>query len=279
MKRIHFIEIGDEPWCPLAIRRGVTDYCRFVTEVTGAFNAVAPLLAGALKKTGARSILDMGSGAGGPWLRLQPLLRQLGVDVPVCLSDHDPNIEALERARRLSGGAITYHAEPVDATQVPAELTGFRTIFSAFHHLRPDQARAALADAAAKGQGIAVFDWTRPSILLFPLLLGTPLRVMIATPFIRPFRWSRLFWTYLVPALPLVLLFDMVVSLLRVYSQQELRDLTAGLDHYHWEVGAVRGKWMPIPVTYLIGTPKENGLAQTDGGGRPADEAARQSGP
>ena len=260
MKRIHFIEIGDEPWCPREIRRGVTDYCRFVTEVTGAFNPVAPLLVEALKKTGARRILDMGSGAGGPWLRLQPLLRQMGLDVPVCLTDHDPNIEALERAQKLSQGAVTYRPQPVDATDVPAELTGFRTIFQAFHHLRPDQARAALADAAAKGQGIGVFDWTRPSILLFPLLpllLFTPLRVMIATPFIRPFRWSRLFWTYIVPALPLVLMFDTIVSLLRMYGVQEMRDLTAGLDRYHWDIGTVRARPIPVRITYLIGAPKE----------------------
>jgi hypothetical protein len=252
MKRIHFIEIGDQPWCPRAIRRGVTDYCRFVTEMSGFFNPVAPLLAAALKKTGARRILDLGSGAAGPWLGLLPLLRRMGVDVPVCLSDHDPNLEALDRARRLSRGAITYHSRPVDATQVPAELTGFRTMFSAFHHLRPDQARAALADAAAKGQPIAVFD-ARPNLLLLPLLLLTPLRVLLATPFIRPFRWSRLFWTYLVPALPLVLLFDQVVSLLRMYSVPELRDLAAGLDHYHWDVSTVRAKPLPVQLTYLIG--------------------------
>jgi hypothetical protein len=47
MKRIHFIEIGDDPWCPRGIRRGVTDFCRFVTEHSGLFNAVAPLSAGA----------------------------------------------------------------------------------------------------------------------------------------------------------------------------------------------------------------------------------------
>jgi hypothetical protein len=257
MKRIHFIEIADEPWCPSGIRHGVTDYCRFVTEVSGAFNAIAPLLAGALKKTGARSVLDLGSGAAGPWLRLQPRLRQLGVDVPVCLSDHNPNLEAFERAQRLSQGAITYYTKPVDATHVPGELSGFRTFFSAFHHLRPDQARAALADAVARGEGIAVFDWTRPSLLLLPLVLVTPLRVLLATPFIRPFRWSRLFWTYLVPALPLVLLFDVVVSLLRMYSVEELRDLTAGLDRYHRDIGTVRGKPIPIPVTYLIGVPVE----------------------
>ena len=65
MKRIHFIEIGDEPWCPRGIRRGVTDFCRFVTEHSGLFNAVAPLLGDAIRKTGAHRILDMGSGAGG----------------------------------------------------------------------------------------------------------------------------------------------------------------------------------------------------------------------
>src|SRR5262245_40583745 len=94
MRRIHFIEIGDEPWCPTVIRRGVTDYCRFVTQVSGAFNPVAPLLAAALRKTAAQAIVDLGSGAGGPWLSLQPLLHKLGFDLPVCLSDHDPNLEA-----------------------------------------------------------------------------------------------------------------------------------------------------------------------------------------
>ena len=258
MKRMHLIEIGDEPWCPRGIRRGVTDYCRFVTQHSGYFNPVAPLLAAALKKTGARRVLDMGSGAGGPWLGLLPKLRAMGVDAPVCLSDHDPNIEALEWAQKRSQGALSYNPEPVDATQVPAGLTGFRTMFSAFHHLRPDQARAALADAAAKGQGIGVFDGARPSPFLLPLLLGTPLRVLLVTPFIRPFSWWRLFWTYIVPALPLVLLFDVIVSLLRMYSVPELRELTAGLDHYCWDIGTVRARPIPVRITYLIGVPKES---------------------
>jgi hypothetical protein len=146
----------------------------------------------------------------------------------------------------------------VDATRVPRELPGFRTVFTAFHHLRPDQARAVLADAVGKGEGIAVFECARRGIL--PLLgtLPTPLRVLLATPFIRPFRWSRLFWTYLVPVVPLVLVFDSVVSVLRVYSVQELRELTAGLGRYRWDIGTVRGRPIPIPITYLVGVPVEN---------------------
>jgi hypothetical protein len=182
----------------------------------------------------------------------------MGLEVTVCLSDHNPDLETFERAGRLSQQAITCYPKPVDATQVPSALPGFRTLFSAFHHLRPDEARAALADAVAKGEGIAVFECGQRSILMLLLVLPTPLRVLLAAPFIRPFRWSRLFWTYLVPVFPLVLLFDSVVSCLRIYNVQELRGLTAGLDRYRWDIGIVRGKPIPIPITYLIGVPIEN---------------------
>src|SRR5262249_35471345 len=163
--------------------------------------------------------------------------------------------KAFERVSHLSKGAITYYSLPVDATRVPDQLCGFRTMFQAFHHLRPEQARVLLAGAVAKGEGIGVFESGNRSILTFLEALGTPVRVLLLAPFIRPFRWSRLFWTYLVPALPLVLLFDVIVSCLRVYSGPELRDLTAGLNHYKWDIGTVRGKW--IPISYMIGVPVE----------------------
>ena len=70
MRRKHLIEISDEPWCPRSIRHAVTDFCRFVTQMSGAFNPVAPLLVAALRKAGARRVLDLGSGAAGPWLGL-----------------------------------------------------------------------------------------------------------------------------------------------------------------------------------------------------------------
>src|ERR687888_888958 len=88
MRRMHLIELSDTAWCPRAVRHAVTDFSRFVTEMTGAYHPIAPLLAGALQRAGARRVLDLGSGAGGPWLRLQPLLREHGADVTVCLTDY-----------------------------------------------------------------------------------------------------------------------------------------------------------------------------------------------
>ena len=78
----------------------------------------------------------------------------------------------------------------------------------------------------------------------------------VVTPLIRPFRWSRLLWTYVIPIIPLVLLFDGVVSCLRTYRPQELREIIEKLtaSDYQWEVGEhsrVRGQ---MPITYLIGS-------------------------
>lgn len=260
MKRLHLIEIEDQPWCPRVIRDYATDYLQFATVATKAYASVMPLLADALKRTDSRRILDLCSGGTGPWLDLLPMLRAAGVDASIRLTDKYPNREAFERASRESHGAITRHFEPVDARTVPAELAGFRTMFSAFHHFRPEQAQVILADAFNQRQGIAVFEagQRNPKMLLSMLLV--PLAVLLMTPFIRPFRWSRLLWTYLIPAVPLINLFDGFVSCLRMYSVEELGSLTAGLtsDGYTWTAGTVSGQRVPMPVTYLIGVPIEN---------------------
>ena len=61
------------------------------------------------------------------------------------------------------------------------------------------------------------------------------------------------------PILPIVLLIDSIVSMLRIYNTEELRDLTTGLGCYHWSAGTVQGKPIPFPVLYLVGVPIERG--------------------
>lgn len=242
------------------IRDYATDYLQFAIVVTKAYASAVPLLADALRRTETRRILDLCSGGAGPWVDLLPSLRAAGVDAPIRLTDKYPNREAFERAGRESHGVITGHLESVDATEVPVELGGFRTMFSAFHHFRPEQARDILADALKKRQGIAVFEAGQRNAKMLLSMFLVPLAVVLLTPFIRPFRWSRLLWTYLIPAVPLINFFDGFVSCLRMYRVEELRSLTAGFtsDDYTWTAGTVEGKRVPMPVTYLIGLPVGN---------------------
>jgi len=223
---------------------------------------MVPVLVRALQSSGTRHVLDLCSGAGGPWFWLQPVLAEQGLKVSVCLTDKYPNLEVQGSLSdsNLAGQAIRYHPEPVDVTRVPDELAGFRTLFSAFHHFRPEQARAILADAMRKRQGIAIFEGTHHSAVAMLLMLLVPQMVLLLTPFIRPFRWSRLFWTYLIPVVPLTSFFDGLVSCLRTYSVQELRELTEklGAKDYQWEIGELKSTAGPIPITYLIGVPNKN---------------------
>ena len=260
MKRFHLFEIEDLPWCPRTLRDALTDYLQFVLVATKPYAAMVPLLATALQRTGARRVLDLCSGAAGPWLWLQPVLAEMGASVSVCLTDKYPNTEAFARLSSLTNQAISYHPQPVDAARVPGELPGFRTMFTAFHHFRPQQARAVLGDAVCQREGIGVFEAGQRSSLAILLTLLAPLVLIVVTPLIRPFRWSRLLWTYLIPLVPLVTLFDGLVSCLRIYNVHELKDLAAGFDSsdYHWEIGTVQSKTAPVPITYLIGVPVEH---------------------
>jgi hypothetical protein len=257
MKRFHLFEIEDQPWCPRTLRDALTDYLQFALVTMKPYAAMVPLLASALQSTGARRVLDLCSGAAGPWLWLHPVLAEMGVSVSVCLTDKYPNKEAFARLSSVTHQAISYHPQPVDAARVPGELLGFRTMFTAFHHFSPEQARAVLADAVCQRQGIGIFEAGQRSILAIMLTLLAPLVLLFVTPVIRPFRWSRLLWTYLIPLVPMVTLFDGLVSCLRIYTVQELNDLVAGLDatNYRWEIGTVKTTTTVVPVTYLIGVP------------------------
>jgi len=258
MRRVHLLEIEDQAWCPRPVRDGGTDWLHFMANTHKAFNAIAPRLRDAMRRAGVDRIVDLCSGGGGPWLALAPVLEQSG-RVEVQLTDYYPNLPALRRICTASDGRIGYRAERVDATDVPAALDGVRTIFNGFHHFRPRDAQAILADTVRKRRAIAVVEGSDSRLLGIIFILLMPLMMLAMTPRIRPFRWSRLLLTYVLPAIPLLGLFDGIVSMLRIYNPRELREMVAGIpgaDSFDWDIGTQPVKGSPIGLTYLIGVPR-----------------------
>ncbi|MBC7446667.1 MAG: class I SAM-dependent methyltransferase [Hymenobacteraceae bacterium] len=236
------------------------DALTWAIEHARVYEAIVPRLADALARSGAAELVDLGSGGGGGIRAVQRGLREaLGQPVPVTLTDLYPNQPAFERLAAESGGVIRFRAGAVDATAVPADLPGFRTIFSAFHHFPEPLARHVLASAVATGAGIGVFEGAGKRWWEWPALwLGAPLILLLVTPFLRPFRWSRLALTYLVPLIPLGVLWDGTASLCRLYPPADLRRLAQEADpqnRYEWTCG-VQPAGFGRSVTYLVGVPK-----------------------
>lgn len=255
LPRVHAFEIHELPGCPDLLRRIATDYLRTVAEVFDAFEPVAPLLERALRASGGQRIIDLCSGGSGPVVRLaESIALGPGSAPEVVLTDLHPNLPAFRWAADHARARVDYERQSVDALAVPEHLQGVRTIFDAFHHFRPEQARRLLADAARRGQPLLVVEATQRSLpALVGMLLFVPLLVLVLTPFVRPFSVGRLLLTYVVPlAVPLIS-FDGLVSCLRSYTPAELRALTAGLEtpDYTFEVGQLKARGGML--TYVLG--------------------------
>lgn len=261
--RLHGFELEDQAWFPATIRDLATDYLHFMETRFGLHRPIVAVLAGALRASGSRQILDLCSGGSGPIAALQRALADQGLDVRCTLTDRFPNLSAFRRAEAESRGRINFVAEPVDARAVPAHLHGFRTLFNAFHHFRPADATAVLRSATEAGQPIGIFEIPERTLPIVASFLLTPLVVLLATPFLRPFRWRRLLWTYLIPLVPLTCFWDGLVSQLRAYTVAELDRLAqdVGTETYIWCAGRVPMPSLPGHITYLIGYPRSPAAA------------------
>jgi len=259
MRRIQLAEIIDQKWCPASIRDGITDYLGWFEYFWHMYRPIVPGLKMVLNKLRTDRIIDLCSGSGGPWIHLCKELADLKEHAPtVYLTDLYPNNSAFESSNDLSSGRILFCREPVSATNVPAHLTGFRTMFSAFHHFPPQMAKSILLDAVRNKQGIAIFEISQRHPLVIFSMFFSPILVILSMPLVKPFRWQRLFWTYVIPVIPLVFMFDTIVSCLRTYSPEELQELIkeiASGDTYCWDVGVKTTNHTKTGVTYLIGYP------------------------
>jgi hypothetical protein len=261
MTRIAAPELEDYSWFPVPMRDAITGFLRVAAETLGVQRLAVPMVLEALSTldgAGATRIVDLCSGGGGPVLELVRGLEQHhGKRVDALLTDKFPNHRAFERAEHELPGRVTGRRESMDATQVPAELLGVRTIFNAFHHLPPPLARAVLADAAQQQQPILTFDFVERSVLGFGTAATTPLSFPLLLPFVRPVSALALALTYAVPLLPAVTLWDGLASCLRAHSPQELEAMVDGLARPDYQFRVVRQRipGRPHYVTSVIGMP------------------------
>lgn len=257
MKRRQFIELHELAWFPRLWRDLLTDFMSFFAKRFRPYAAIADKLHAAMLTCGEEEILDLCSGAAEPVLTVQEELARRGINVVVTVTDLYPNEHVFHRLEAPRRPAVRCLHRPIDAVRVPADLPGFRTFFSAFHHFQPDEAAKILADGVRRRRGIGIFEYTERSLRRWgPLILCMPALVWIATPFIRPRTASRLVWTYLIPVVPLVAAWDALVSVLRSYHPQELLALARRIDDgvYRWDAGRV-DVGAGCRVTYLLGVP------------------------
>ena len=258
MGRVHAFEFEDLKWFPRNLRNYATDFLRFGANRFDLYKPVISIIQKGIEHAGNNTIVDIASGGGGGLIKIASHLKETNPVLKIILSDYYPNHAAFESTKRMMPETFEYVFESVDAMAMPPSLKGLRTQFLSFHHFRPEQAKAILQNAIDSQQPIAIFEGQQRNLKsMIPMLLS-PFTVLFTTPFIRPFKFGRIVFTYLIPVIPLFIMWDGIISVLRTYTVEELNTMILELSHYDqfvWEVGIAKGQ--PVNVGYLLGVPRK----------------------
>lgn len=181
------------------------------------------------------------------------------------LTDIHPHLEAWAAAAKKSAN-LRFVARSVDAGDAPRDLGQgegkkvFRLFNLAFHHFDDGLARRILRNTLETSEGFGIFELQgRTAASLFTVSMMWPLLLLI-TPFYYWRSPGHLFFTYLVPVIPFVLVFDGYVSSLRTRNPRELLELMEGVEEVEgWKFrgGSELHTWPTGEMTWFIGVREE----------------------
>lgn len=259
MRRFHALEWEDLQWFPSSWRDYGTDFLKFIAIKSDIYKPIVPILKKGIDASGHHNWVDCASGGGSGLINIAKNLKQDYPQLKIILTDYYPNVKAFEQTRAEYPEVFQFESSSVNAIALPSHLQGsFRTLFGAFHHFRPDDARTILQNAVDTHSPIAIFEPIGKNAMSIISMVFVILNVLLFTPFIRPVRWSVLPFIYMLPIIPLYILWDGIASIIRAYSENELNEMVNTLkakDSFDWEIGQVKNGAMPI--SYLLGTPRK----------------------
>lgn len=231
MKRLHLEEIHEQDWCPQLFRDSLTDFLSVIWK-TGVYTRAADRMAEMLQRTDRKLVVDLCSGAGG---YLPGILKRVREKLPGRpLHAYKTDLYPHRRYFAADSEDVTYWTEPLSAEQAMEKFDALFSMFSALHHFDEPQLARFFETAAKEKRAIAFFDVSQRRWLtdILPNLF-LPGLFLAAAPFLRPFLWKRLLFTYLIPAIPLMVMADGFISRMRAYTVPELEALAAPVQERH----------------------------------------------
>ncbi|MDX2361783.1 MAG: hypothetical protein QNK23_13320 [Crocinitomicaceae bacterium] len=267
MKRVQLFEFEDYKWFSSSMRASLTRLIVVLHNMLGIGKVLADLIGKGLRKTNSKKIVDLGSGSGGSMVKVMDLIRSQDEfsDVEMTLTDLYPDKNTVERFSQLHAKSIRYHPDSVDATHLEKAPKGLKTMINSFHHMSPDQAKQILSSASKNKEAILIYEMAENKIPLaiWWLMLPVSLVVMIImvifmTPFVRPLTFHQLFFTYIIPVIPICYAWDGQASMPRIYALSDIDELLEGIETegYTWEKGsALKENGKPLGY-YVLGVPE-----------------------
>jgi hypothetical protein len=211
-------ELEDYPGFPSLLRNFQTEFIGYLVVRFNAYKAFVNYLDALFIPE--KQMMDLCSGSGEPAISI---FKNTGNFNRLVLSDKYPNPVP------VNGANITYLEENIDVLQLKFEPGICYTMFNSFHHFSSAEKLKIIYRIQNRKARAFFVEILQPTIgCLLKILLLTTVGTILFTPFVRPFSFRRLFFTYIIPINLFTITYDGIVSVFKSYTVNAYRKLFAG---------------------------------------------------
>lgn len=258
--RRHAFEFMDLPQTPRYLRDSIVESLGNSIRWSGVYKNAVPVFAEFCAKLHSNTLLDLCSGSGEPVAILLGTMSEQNEKLPCFLiSDLFPVISKMEKVIEQFPDNIQAINTPLDALRVPGDIPhSARVVISSLHHFTPDQAKSILRDSAEKGKPIFILEpMNRRLMSVLKLGFYFFLSILLNPLFSKHDRLLKVMFTYPIPLIPLMGMWDGAISVMRVYKEEELMAFTSGIDaNFKWKYKNIPVSWRGS-ISVFVGKPHE----------------------
>lgn len=210
MKRIQIKQFINTNICPEFIKKLVAEFLSWFVVKVNATKPFLPIIIDTLDKSQTKKIINIEFNIGAGIETVKPFLKD---DILI---------------------------KSINIDQLDTKESGVYLFINSFHQLDATHAKSILNKIVKSGNSVVIVEGNNDSLWqIVGMTVFVPLTVLLTAFFVKPFRISRVVFTYLLPILPIVIVIDGCLALLKLYNPADLLELTSSLNksNYQWRAG------------------------------------------
>ncbi len=212
-------ELEDLPYFPSLLRNFQTEFIGFVVVRFNVYRAFIKYIRSLSPPL--QPMIDLCSGSGEPAIHI---FKKSNCFSHLILSDKFPN-------RLFNADKISYVPNSMDVLEMEFHSGVCYTMFNAFHHFNDEDKLKIAQKIIASGSQSFFVEILEPNIVcLLKVLFITTVGNLLLTPFIRPFSFTRIFFTYIIPVNIFTITYDGIVSVFKSRTIKQYRKLFVGYE-------------------------------------------------
>lgn len=244
-------ELEDYAWFPATLRRFQTEFIGSMVTWTHLYRPIAPLIEIMMRNNNTQKIADLCSGSSNPVLYLAQYWKQA---VQIYLTDKFPT-EPVQTD--LAPHQIIVERTSYDVLSASFSKDTLYTMFNAFHHFDAGEQVYLLEQFKKNRAPFLIVEILQPNFFeLVKIALTTTICQLFVAPFISPFSWRRILFTYLIPINLVTVTADGIVSVIKskTGSEYEQQANLVQTTDYSIEVRCIKTRFFTT-LTLIQGIP------------------------